>query len=331
MQMVGRSFDAAGSTAYRYGFNGKENDNEVKGEGNQQDYGMRIYDPRLGRFLSVDPLARNFPDASNYCYSANSPIFKVDVDGGWDITVHAYADRKKYGYGIAIVTDRNGKEVFRFKVRLEGVGGRNRLIKDSDTPLGVYDIPTGKDTWIRGKSRLSNGPNARLALNGLSGEIKESKRSDIRIHGGRQEKEIKNENGETIGWEPISNAQLKKTHGCLRSYDEDIKKLKEVTDGLESSDKLENGGTLSIVADLLLDQNGEAIIPTVFKPKNPSPTPVAPTNSGIEKVNEKQPGLIQRIKNWFNSLPINRVNEFDPIKEGYSEPSYGPDHKSNKS
>lgn len=44
---------------YRYGFNGKENDNEVKGEGNLQDYGMRIYDPRLGRFLSVDPLIKN--------------------------------------------------------------------------------------------------------------------------------------------------------------------------------------------------------------------------------------------------------------------------------
>ncbi|HWJ29919.1 MAG TPA: hypothetical protein VNS32_25490, partial [Flavisolibacter sp.] len=41
---------------YRYGFNGKENDDEVKGEGNQQDYGMRVYDTRLGKFLSVDPL-----------------------------------------------------------------------------------------------------------------------------------------------------------------------------------------------------------------------------------------------------------------------------------
>jgi hypothetical protein len=40
-------------TGYRYGFNGKENDNEVKGEGNQRVYGMRIYDPRLGRILSV--------------------------------------------------------------------------------------------------------------------------------------------------------------------------------------------------------------------------------------------------------------------------------------
>ncbi len=46
---------------YRYGFNGKENDNEVKGSGNQQDYGMRIYDPRVGRFLSVDPMTKNYP------------------------------------------------------------------------------------------------------------------------------------------------------------------------------------------------------------------------------------------------------------------------------
>jgi hypothetical protein len=43
MMMPGRKFSAG--SGYRYGFNGKENDNEVKGEGNQQDYGMRIYDP----------------------------------------------------------------------------------------------------------------------------------------------------------------------------------------------------------------------------------------------------------------------------------------------
>ncbi len=41
--------------AYRYGFNGKENDNDVKGEGNQQDYGMRIYDPEAGKVLECGP------------------------------------------------------------------------------------------------------------------------------------------------------------------------------------------------------------------------------------------------------------------------------------
>src|SRR5688500_4005901 len=50
-----------GSGIYRYGYNGKETDNEVKGAGNQYDYGMRIYDSRLAKFLSTDPLTKDFP------------------------------------------------------------------------------------------------------------------------------------------------------------------------------------------------------------------------------------------------------------------------------
>ncbi|PSL45299.1 RHS repeat-associated protein, partial [Chitinophaga niastensis] len=79
MQMVGRKWNLAG--VYRYGFNGKENDNEVKGEGNQQDYGMRIYDPRIGRFLSVDPLMKSYPMLTPYQFASNSPIAGIDRDG----------------------------------------------------------------------------------------------------------------------------------------------------------------------------------------------------------------------------------------------------------
>jgi RHS repeat-associated protein len=77
--MPGRTYTAA---SYKYGFNGKENDNEVKGEGNQQDYGMRIYDPRLGRFLSVDPLAKSYPFYTPYQFAGNRPINSIDMDGG---------------------------------------------------------------------------------------------------------------------------------------------------------------------------------------------------------------------------------------------------------
>ena len=69
------------SSAYRYGFNGKENDNEVKGEGNQQDYGFRIYDPRISKFLSVDPLANKFPYYTPYQFAGNTPIVAIDLDG----------------------------------------------------------------------------------------------------------------------------------------------------------------------------------------------------------------------------------------------------------
>ena len=53
----------------------------MKGEGNQQDYGMRIYDPRLGRFLSVDPLTTKYPELTPYQFASNSPIANVDLDG----------------------------------------------------------------------------------------------------------------------------------------------------------------------------------------------------------------------------------------------------------
>jgi RHS repeat-associated protein len=79
MGMPGRKFSL--SSAYRYGFNGKENDNDVKGEGNQQDYGMRIYDPRLGKFLSVDPLTRDYPWYTPYQFAGNTPIQAIDIDG----------------------------------------------------------------------------------------------------------------------------------------------------------------------------------------------------------------------------------------------------------
>ncbi|MFI5140715.1 MAG: RHS repeat-associated core domain-containing protein, partial [Bacteroidia bacterium] len=71
---------SAGS--YRYGFNGKEKDDEVKGAGNEYDYGDRIYDPRLGRFMSVDPFYTKYSEISPYAFSLNSPLRFKDKDGG---------------------------------------------------------------------------------------------------------------------------------------------------------------------------------------------------------------------------------------------------------
>ncbi|SFQ31208.1 RHS repeat domain-containing protein [Parafilimonas terrae] len=81
MAMPMRTYIATSSLSYRYGFNGKEKDNEVKGEGNQYDYGMRIYDPRAVRFLSVDPLAPKYPELTPYQFASNRPIDGIDLDG----------------------------------------------------------------------------------------------------------------------------------------------------------------------------------------------------------------------------------------------------------
>ena len=74
-------FPSSEHTGYRFGFNGMEKDDEVKGNGNSLDFGARIYDPRIGRWLSRDPLHMKYPSFSPYSFAANSPVFFVDPDG----------------------------------------------------------------------------------------------------------------------------------------------------------------------------------------------------------------------------------------------------------
>lgn len=86
---------------YSFGFNGKEKDDEMKGNGNSHDYGLRIYDPRIAKFLSVDPIARDYPCLSPYNYTANNPVYLKDIKGD-KITI--------------FYIDENGKERrFRYK------------------------------------------------------------------------------------------------------------------------------------------------------------------------------------------------------------------------
>lgn len=77
MMMPGRT----SGEAYRYGFNGKEQDAEVAGTGNWYDYGFRVHNPRLGRFVSVDPLANSFPYYTPFSYAGNQVAWAMDLEG----------------------------------------------------------------------------------------------------------------------------------------------------------------------------------------------------------------------------------------------------------
>jgi RHS repeat-associated protein len=66
-------------TVYNYKYNGKEYQDELGL--NMYDYGARNYDPALGRWMNVDPLAEKLPHASPYAFCLNNPILFVDPDG----------------------------------------------------------------------------------------------------------------------------------------------------------------------------------------------------------------------------------------------------------
>jgi len=92
-EMPGRSYN---SGEYRYGFNGMEKDDEVKGTGNSYDFGARMYNPLIGRWMSIDSKATAFEGP--YTAFANSPIIVVDPDGKENIVIIGNANDPKDTY-----------------------------------------------------------------------------------------------------------------------------------------------------------------------------------------------------------------------------------------
>ena len=143
------------SNQYRYGFNGKEKDDELKGEANHIDYGMRIYDPRIGKFLSLDPLTKTYPWYTPYQFAGNTPIAAIDLDGEEPkivITGEVTGTTKMTVYGegnVREITVRTYKAIIQYTNQ-----------KGNVTELGTFNVTRdgwyGLGTDIKGKTILYN-------------------------------------------------------------------------------------------------------------------------------------------------------------------------------
>ena len=76
------------SNSYRYGFNGKEKDDELKGIGNSYDFGARMLDPRVGRWFAVDKMRMKAPSWSPYRFGFDNPMRFIDSDGNYETDGH---------------------------------------------------------------------------------------------------------------------------------------------------------------------------------------------------------------------------------------------------
>ncbi len=119
MQMEQRSYNA-GSADARYKYTGKERDAETT-----YDYfGARYYDPRVGRWMSVDPLADKYRTLSPFVYTADNPVKLVDSDGK-EILIHGSASFQRTAL-VALQKLTNDKLVLRQGVILiSKLGGQN--------------------------------------------------------------------------------------------------------------------------------------------------------------------------------------------------------------
>jgi RHS repeat-associated protein len=132
----------SGSNEYRFGFQGQEVDNEVKGDGNSVNYKYRIHDPRLGRFLSIDPLSKEYPWNSPYAFSENRVIDMIELEGA-EISEPGYF-RKNGGYDIydwkrskKILNPLNGQVIKKDGWGKRGIGILKHI---DDTSYNRYEL-----------------------------------------------------------------------------------------------------------------------------------------------------------------------------------------------
>ena len=86
------------STAYRYGFQGQEKDDEIKGEGNSLNYTYRMHDPRVGRFFARDPLEKKYPHNSPFAFSENRVMDAIELEGLEAYMFHGTGDHDASKY-----------------------------------------------------------------------------------------------------------------------------------------------------------------------------------------------------------------------------------------
>ncbi|GAA0876013.1 hypothetical protein GCM10009118_24230 [Wandonia haliotis] len=125
-----------GSTGdYRYGFQGQEKDDEIKGEGNSVNYKYRMHDPRIGRFFAIDPLADKYPYNSPYAFSENRVIDGLELEG-----LEVFVINGTLGSSSLANPDNNG---YSAQIVKTNVGGGDKTIAEVFGNSKVF-----KHTWL---------------------------------------------------------------------------------------------------------------------------------------------------------------------------------------
>ncbi len=150
MMMPGRQYS---SDEYRFGFNGMEKDDEIKGNGNSYDFGARIYDPRVGRWLSVDPDFRKYESLSPYNFVNNMPIIAIDPnEKGVEIVIDEETDKASLTFTMNVYLskdlDLQGKSATAYiqKAFPDFVEGQPYII----------DVPVEKDVKLQTAEGYNN-------------------------------------------------------------------------------------------------------------------------------------------------------------------------------
>lgn len=149
MQMPGKTFNLASYSSlnsYRFGFNGMERDDEVKGKGRHLQFGDYGYDPATGRRMNNDLIT--FPWQSTYATFNNNPIYFSDPDG--------LTGRGRGGNGALNPYNRKQQRCSNFDIKKPKLPFKDRNKK---TSLWKNPPPVGTGYGVETTNKISNTKN----------------------------------------------------------------------------------------------------------------------------------------------------------------------------
>jgi RHS repeat-associated protein len=228
---------------YRYGFNSMEKDNEINVNGGSYDFGARIYDSRLGRWLSLDPLMKKYVHWSPYSYPVNCPIRIIDIDGmkpgdpfltiedavkdfGVLYNDNSIHDSREYGAYVH-KTRKNGKTYYTYNIPTKSWGSSFVRVKYKGVP------------FFRSPKAMvhTHGSYAKYSDNDFSDEDKEIAKSEdflmyvVTPNGSLKVFDPKNESTDVISTEmpsdPKDKTSKKENHFMLYPKDEKYQENKK--------------------------------------------------------------------------------------------------------
>ncbi len=148
-QTSGSSSATLTDATNRWRYSGKEEQKAINSSLPLIDYGARIYDPTIARWMSVDPMAEKYYEESPFLYCSDNPINIIDIKG----TETHVVQNDNGTYTVIGGTLNRDRNIYVYTKDINGyysIKGSSIGITSSTTSFYNADADNGKGSWAIG-------------------------------------------------------------------------------------------------------------------------------------------------------------------------------------